>query len=63
LVTLRSKESIVQEEAKAITDAIAVSGGVATLAGWLPDVAALFTIIWLSIRIWESDTVQKLRSK
>jgi len=47
-----------QEEVKSIVDAVAVTGGVASLAGWLPDMAALVTIIWLSIRIWESDTVR-----
>ena len=47
-----------QEEVKSIVDALAVTGGVASLAGWLPDIAALVTIIWLSIRIWESDTVR-----
>jgi len=47
-----------QEEVKSIVDAVAVTGGVASLAGWLPDIAALVTIIWLSIRIWESDTVK-----
>ena len=47
-----------QTEAKSIMDAVAVSGGVASLAGWLPDVAALLTIFWLSIRIWETDTVK-----
>lgn len=46
------------EEAKVLMDGVAVSGGIATLAGWLPDVAALLTIIWLGIRIWESDTVR-----
>lgn len=49
------------EEAKTIMDGVAVSGGIATLAGWLPDVAALCTIVWLAIRIWESDTIQNLR--
>ena len=49
-----------QQEVKSIADAVAVSGGVASLAGWLPDAAALVTIIWLSIRIWESDTIQKM---
>ena len=48
-----------QEEAKTIVDGVAVSGGIATLAGWLPDITALLTIIWLSLRIWESDTVQR----
>lgn len=46
------------EEAKAALDAVAVSGTVATMAGWLPPLASALTIIWLSIRIWESDTVQ-----
>jgi chromate transport protein ChrA len=48
-----------EEEAKTVMDSLAVGGTVATLAGWLPSVASLFTIIWLSLRIWESDTVQK----
>jgi hypothetical protein len=30
----------------------------ATLTKALPAIAALFTIIWLAIRIWESDTVR-----
>jgi hypothetical protein len=51
----------VNDEVKTIADGVAISGGVATLAGYLPDIAALCTIVWLSIRIWESDTVQKLR--
>jgi hypothetical protein len=29
----------------------------------LPPVASLFTIVWLGIRIYESDTVQKLINK
>jgi len=49
-----------QEEAKTVVDSLAVGGTVATLAGWLPSIASLFTIIWLSLRIWESDTVQKI---
>ena len=47
-----------QEEAKSIVDAVAVTGGVASLAGWLPDAAALVTIICISIRILDSDTVK-----
>ena len=50
-------------EAKMVLDGLAVSGTVATMAGWLPPVASLLTIIWLSIRIWESDTVQNLIKK
>lgn len=51
---------IMQEEVKTVVDSLAVGGGIATIAGWLPDVTALLTIIWLALRIWESDTVQKL---
>ena len=39
-------------------DGVAVSGGIASLAGWLPDAAAGMTILWLALRIYESRTVQ-----
>ena len=48
------------EDVKTVIDGFAVGGTVATLAGWLPPVASLLTIVWLSIRIWESDTIQKM---
>ncbi len=41
-------------------DGVAVSGGIASLAGWLPDAAAGMTILWLALRIYESRTVQGL---
>ena len=46
-------------EPKAVIDVAAVAGGVGSWFSLLPDVAALFTIVWLSIRIWESATVKK----
>lgn len=52
-----------EEEAKQALDALAVSGTVATMAGWLPPLASLLTIVWLAIRIWESDTVQRMVGK
>jgi len=52
-----------QEEAKTVMDSLAVGGTVAALAGWLPSVASLFTIVWLTLRIWESDTVQKIAKR
>ena len=58
IATVLEASNAMQEEAKTIVDGVAVSGGIATLAGWLPDITALLTIIWLSLRIWESDTVQ-----
>jgi len=51
------------EETKEVLDIAAVSTGVLSLAAWLPPIASLFTIIWMGLRIWESDTVRELRGK
>ena len=48
---------------KDLLDVVAASTALATVAAWLPPTASLFTIVWLGIRIWETDTVQKLRNK
>ena len=48
------------EESKQAIDVIAASTGVMSVAAWLPPLASLFTIVWLGIRIYESETVQKL---
>jgi hypothetical protein len=51
------------EETKEALDIAAASTGVLALAAWLPPVASLFTIVWLGLRIWESDTIQGFRNK
>lgn len=51
------------EQAKHVGDALSIAGVVATLAGWLPAIAALLSIIWSGIRIYETDTVQRLIKK
>ena len=51
------------ETAKNVVDALSVGTVVATLAGILPSIAAIFTIVWTSIRIFETETVQKLLGK
>jgi hypothetical protein len=48
------------EETKEVMDIAAASTGIMALAAWLPPVASLFTIVWLGLRIYESDTVQGL---
>jgi hypothetical protein len=48
------------EETKEVMDIAAASTGILALAAWLPPVASLFTIVWLGLRIYESDTVQGL---
>jgi hypothetical protein len=45
---------------KDILDVAAASTGVLSLAAWLPPTASLFTIIWLGIRIYESETCQSI---
>lgn len=48
-----------QDTIKNIGDAISIGGVIATLAGWLPAFAALLSIVWTAIRIYETKTVQK----
>jgi hypothetical protein len=51
------------EAAKHVVDALSIGTVVATLAGVLPSIAAIFTILWTAIRIYETETVQKLVRK
>jgi hypothetical protein len=55
------------EHAKNVVDAISIATVLGTLAQILPAMAALFSIVWSIIRIWETQTVRhwmkKLRSK
>jgi hypothetical protein len=48
------------ETVKEVVDVAAASTGIMALAAWLPPTASLFTIVWLGIRIYESETIQKL---
>jgi len=48
------------EQTKDMLDVAAASTAVASLAAWLPPAASLLTIVWLGIRIYESDTVQSI---
>jgi len=55
------------ETIKHVVDGLSIITVIGTLADMLPSVAAVFTIVWTSIRIWETKTVQnwvkKLRGK
>jgi len=51
------------ETTKTVVDALSVMTVLGTLMQWLPSVAALFTIIWTAIRIYETKTVQKFITK
>ena len=48
---------------KNMLDAVSLVTVVGAMTEMFPAVAALFTIIWTGIRIYETDTVQKLLGK
>lgn len=51
------------EENKIIIDVAAGTGTFAAWVGMMPDIVALFTGIWVLIRIWETDTVKFLTGR
>jgi len=54
---------MLDEQSKDTLDVLAASTGIMSLAAWLPPTASVFTIIWLGIRIYESDTIQSIVNK
>jgi len=51
------------DTAKAVADGAAVLTSIGVMATWLPPLASLFTIIYLGLRIWESDTVREITNR
>ena len=51
------------ESIKTAGDVAAAGLTIGVIAAFLPPMAALFTIIWTGIRIYETETVQKLVRK
>ena len=54
---------MIDESTKDVLDVAAASTAVMSLAAWLPPTASLLTIVWLGLRIYESDTVQGILGK
>ena len=46
------------ETIKHVTDGLSILTVIGTLAEILPALAALFSLVWSLIRIWETETVQ-----
>jgi hypothetical protein len=46
------------ETSKHLIDAVSLVTVAGTLTEMLPAIAALFSIVWSAIRIWETDTVK-----
>ena len=55
--------STTAETTKHAIDAVSVFTVIGTLSDALPPLAALFTILWTGLRIYESDTVQGILGK
>ena len=46
-------------DTKIVIDAAAIGTGFGSWLALLPDIAALFSIIWIAIRIWETSTLRR----
>ena len=55
---MEKRMSLHHEGAKQATDLAALTVVVGTLADWLPAIAAVFSIVWTGIRIYETKTMQ-----
>lgn len=49
------------EPVKTAVDVVAGTTGALTLVQWLPPIAALFTIVWTGIRIYEWLRTRKIQ--
>lgn len=55
--------TMMQESSKQALDAVSVFTVVGTLGDVLPPLAAILTIVWTAIRIYETETVQRMLGK
>ena len=53
----------ISDNTKHIIDVASVATVLGTLVEMLPSIAALFTIVWTAIRIYETNTIQGLLGK
>ena len=51
---------MMNEENKVIIDVVAGTGTAAAYMAMVPDIVALFTGVWILIRIYETDTVRRI---
>lgn len=51
---------LLPEGLKAWLDALSLGALVGSLASLLPTISSLLTFIWMAIRVYETDTVQRL---
>lgn len=51
------------EHTKHMVDGLSLGTAVGTFMGFLPAIAALLSIVWTAIRIYETKTVQRMLGK
>ena len=52
-----------QETLKHVIDGASILTVIGTLVEFLPAVSAVLSIVWVAIRIYETDTVKKLMNR
>lgn len=52
-----------EEPTKQVVDMLSFATVLGTISAILPPLSALFTIVWVGIRIWETDTIQELTGR
>jgi hypothetical protein len=52
-----------QEAGKQFLDGVSIFTVVGSLLEMLPAISAVLSIVWVSIRIWETKTVQRIVQK
>ena len=52
-----------QETLKHVIDGASILTVIGTLVEFLPAVSAVLSIVWVAIRIYETDTVKKLTNR
>ena len=52
-----------EEPTKQVVDMLSFATVLGTISAILPPLSALFTIVWVGIGIWETDTVQELAGR
>lgn len=52
-----------QEIVKTGLDGLSITTVVGTFLGWVPHIAAILSVVWMAIRIFETHTVRRLMGK
>ena len=54
---------MITEEAKQVADVAAGGVTISAFMAWIPEATALLSLVWVCIRIYETDTVRTILGK